>query len=35
MTADEGREVVARLLPLVMDFLARSATPQAKTAAAR
>lgn len=35
MTADEGREVVARLLPLVRDFLSRSATPQAKTAAAR
>ncbi|MGQ0512385.1 MAG: aspartate aminotransferase family protein [Betaproteobacteria bacterium] len=35
LTADEGREVVARLLPLVRDFLSRSATPQAKTAAAR
>jgi acetylornithine aminotransferase len=35
LTADEGREVVARLLPLVKEFLARSATPQAKTAAAR
>jgi acetylornithine aminotransferase len=35
MSADEGREVVARLAPLVKDFLSRSATPQAKTAAAR
>ena len=35
MTADEGREVVARLAPLVKEFLSRSATPQAKTAAAR
>lgn len=35
LTADEGREVVARLAPLVKDFLSRSATPQAKTAAAR
>jgi len=35
MTADEGREVVARLTPLIKEFLAWSATPQAKTAAAR
>ncbi len=35
MTSDEGREVVARLAPLVKEFLSRSATPQAKTAAAR
>ena len=35
MTADEGREVVARLAPLVKEFLSRSAAPQAKTAAAR
>jgi len=35
MSADEGREVVARLAPLVKEFLSRSATPQAKTAAAR
>jgi len=35
LTADEGREVVARLAPLVREFLSRGATPQAKTAAAR
>ncbi len=35
MTADEGREVVARLAPLVKNFLSRSATSQAMTAAAR
>ncbi len=35
MSANEGREVVARLAPLVKEFLSRSATPQAKTAAAR
>ncbi len=35
MSANEGREVVARLAPLVKEFLSRSAPPQAKTAAAR
>ncbi len=35
MSANEGREVVARLAPLVKEFLSRSATTQAKTAAAR